>query len=157
MKKSKDTKGDKKMKLEDNRIFSLIKQAFMFFGISGIGWLMDMTIFTIITHLTPIEATYANIFSSIVAVTFVYITSTKKMFINKENSINLKAKYLIYVIYQILMIVLSSYIIGALAVILANLEYSFVIKFAEIIAKIIVTPFTMVINFLFMKFLIEKV
>lgn len=145
------------MKLRDSRIFKFIKQALVFFGISGIGWLMDITIYTILTSLTKINPMYVNILSSIVAVTFVYITSTKKLFINRENAISLKKKYIIYVVYQIFIIILSSYVIGVLAFLLSGVSISFIVKFAKITAKIIVTPFTMVINFLFMKFLIEKV
>ena len=145
------------MKIKDNKILKFIKQAFMFFGISGIGWLMDMTIYTVMANLTKVEPMIINIVSSIVAVTFVYITSTKKLFVNKKNAISLKKKYIIYVVYQIFIILLSSYIIGILALGLGGFNYSFIIKFAKIIAKIVVTPFTMVINFLFMKFLIEKV
>ena len=55
------------------------------------------------------------------------------------------------------MIIFSSCIIFKLANALINTNISLLIKFNSISAKIIVTPFTMVINFIFMKFLIEKV
>lgn len=58
-------------------------QAIKFFGISGIGWLIDMVIFTALTNL-EVNTILSNIISSLVAVTFVYFTSTKKIFINKN-------------------------------------------------------------------------
>lgn len=132
----------------------LLKQAFGFFGLSGIGWLMDMTIYTIFTSI-GFPTIVSNIISSGVAVTFVYIVSTKKMFINKNESFDLEKKYIMYIVYQIVVICVFSFIISKLAISLESV--SFLESFAKISAKIIVTPFTMLINFAFMKFLIEKV
>jgi len=132
----------------------LFKQAFGFFGLSGIGWLMDMTIYTILTSI-DLPTIASNIISSGAAVTFVYIVSTKKMFTNKNESFDLKKKYIMYIVYQIVVICVFSFIISKLALSLEDIP--FFVDFAKISAKIIVTPFTMLINFAFMKFLIEKV
>lgn len=133
----------------------LIKQALSFFLVSGIGWLLDMTIYTILSNFIAI--TISSIISSSVAVSYVYFVSTKKIFENKE-TFNIKTKYLFYIIYQIIMILTSSFIIGYLNnFILKHISLSFIIKFSKICAKIIITPFTMIINFIFMKFLMEKV
>ena len=136
------------------KIKNIIKQAFHFFIVSGIGWLIDMLIYTIISHYLPVFM--ANIISSTVSVTYVYIVSTKKIFANA--GIDIKIKYLIYIIYQIIMITTFSFVISGLAKFLGQVVKSnFVLKYSKICAKILVTPITMVLNFLFMKFLIEKV
>ena len=131
-------------------------QAFSFFGISGIGWIMDMLIYTILTQ-NSINTFISNCISSFVAITFVYLTSTKKIFINNNNSFNLKKKYILYIVYQIIIITLSSYFIGLISDMLIYSNFIFFVNYSKICGKIIVTPFTMVTNFLFMKFLVEKV
>lgn len=132
-------------------------QAIKFFGISGIGWLIDMVIFTALTNL-EVNTILSNIISSLVAVTFVYFTSTKKIFINKNEKINLNKKYVVYIIYQVLMILASSTLIGLINNgIILYINYEIFLKYSKIIAKILVTPLTMICNFIFMKLLIEKI
>jgi hypothetical protein len=134
----------------------VIIQAFKFFGISGIGWLMDMVIYSTLTYF-GLHIIIANIISSFCAVTFVYLTSTKKLFINNNNVLNVKKKYILYIIYQVIIILASSYVIGLISNLLLKTNITLIIKYYKIIGKIIITPFTMIINFIFMKFLIEKV
>ncbi|MBP3766219.1 MAG: GtrA family protein [Bacilli bacterium] len=144
----------------------IIKQALSFFLISGVGWLMDISLYTILTYI-GVHVILSNIISSSVAVTYVYITSTKKLFKN-ESRINLKVKYIMYIAYQICMILISSYCVylisNCLIQMLPNVNISsikgiinLIVEYAKLSAKILVTPFTMVINFIFMKFLIERV
>ena len=129
-------------------------QAIKFFGISGIGWLIDMVIFTALTNL-EVNTILSNIISSLVAVTFVYFTSTKKIFINKNEKINLNKKYVVYIIYQVLMILASSTLIGLINKgIILYINYEIFLKYSKIIAKILVT---LICNFIFMKLLIEKI
>ena len=40
---------------------NLIKQALKFFGISGIGWIIDVIIYTILTNVLNVHITIANI------------------------------------------------------------------------------------------------
>lgn len=134
----------------------LLIQAFNFFCISGIGWLIDMSIYTILTSFTQTNTIVANIISSIVSVTYVYVISTRKTFINASTNINLKKKYMFYIIYQICMILFSSTMIGKIANIFSNVSIEFLAKNSKIMAKIIFTPITMIANFIFMKLLIEK-
>ncbi len=138
-----------------DKFFKLLNQALHFFLISGVGWLMDMLIYSILSNFIPVMV--ANIISSSVAVTYVYIVSTKKIFEN-TSKINIKTKYVFYILYQLGMILGSSFVIGKLTnFLIKNINIKFILKYAKICAKILVTPFTMVINFIFMKFLIEKV
>ena len=136
------------------KLKKVFKQAIHFFAISGIGWLLDLIIYSILSNFILIGV--ANILSSSVAVTYVYLTSTRKIFAN-NNNYNLKVKYVIYLCYQICIILLFSFIINELATyIINNVNILFIYKYANICAKIIVTPVTMITNFIFMKILIEK-
>ena len=127
-----------------------------FIGYSGIGWLIDTTIYLILTNIFKLNIDISNMFSSLVGVTFVFIMSTRKIFIN-SNKMNIKLKYLIYIIYQILLILLVSKLMLILKDYLLTLNINIITKYISIIVKIIITPFTMLINFIVMKLLIEKI
>ena len=128
----------------------------IFFCISGIGWLIDMLIYTLLTTITPIPTIVCNIISSIISVTYVYIVSTRKTFTNTSTKRNLKTKYVYYIIYQVCIILLSSTLIGLLSSKLLGVSVAYLVKYRKIVSKIIITPFTMICNFIFMKYLIEK-
>lgn len=89
-------------------------------------------------------------------VTFVFIFSTRKVFQN-QGKISLKWKYVIYVAYQCVLIYLSSKLLNVLAVyIVENMNHVMLKQFSALIAKILVTPFTLTLNFFVMKGMIEK-
>ena len=134
---------------------NLIKQALKFFGISGIGWIIDVIKYAILTNLLNIHITIANRISSFVAITFVFITSTKKLFIN-NSKINLKIKYMLYIIYQVVFVLITSYTMSLIKNALLNIDIQFIINNVNFIVIIIVTPATMCINFIVMNNLIEK-
>jgi len=135
----------------------IIKQAFGFIGISGIGWIIDLIVYTILTSLLEIDVNIANMFSSFMGVSFVFIVSTRKLFIN-NSKINIKVKYIIYIIYQIILISIASYVMFLLKDFILDLvNIKLIIKYIDILVKIIITPFTMLINFIVMKYLIEKI
>lgn len=127
-----------------------------FIGYSGIGWLIDTTIYLILTNIFKLNIDISNMLSSLVGVTFVFIMSTRKIFIN-SNKMNIKLKYLIYIIYQILLIMLVSKLMLILKDYLLTLNINIITKYISIIVKIVITPFTMLINFIVMKLLIEKI
>ena len=134
----------------------IINQAINFFGISGIGWILDMIVYTILTSIIKINVDISNTFSSFIGVTFVFFASTRKLFIN-NSKINIKIKYIIYIVYQILLIFTASKIILILKDYLLTLNIDLIIKYINIIVKILITPFTMIINFIVVKNLIEKI
>ena len=127
-----------------------------FIGFSGIGWLIDTTIYMILTSIFKLNIDISNIFSSLVGVTFVFIMSTRKIFVS-NSKINIKIKYLIYVIYQVILILTISKVMLLLKDIITPLNIDVINKYINITVKIIITPFTMVINFIVMKLLLEKI
>ena len=133
-----------------------IIKSLKFFGLSGIGWLMDVSIYSILSYIFNINVGIANIISSFVAVTFVFTTSTRKIFKNTQ-SFKLRYKYIAYLIYQVLLITLSSFVIAFLKDFIVELSISWLNNYVNILVKIIVTPFTMVLNYIVMSLLIEKI
>lgn len=166
------------------KVNAIFIQAMKFFGISGIGWLIDFSIFAILHRfvgnrlvwgLGVFKLDACNMISMLCGVTFVFFVSTKKTFNVKLKKLSVKKKYMVYIGYQFVMMMISSLIVGAFINMFIVLDGStavisnailadsilqkgllFILK-PEISAKICVTPITMICNFLFMKFLLEKI
>ena len=132
----------------------LLKQFMKFLFVSGTGWLIDFSLYLIFVNVLKYEVFYSNILSSIPAITLVFIISVKKIFKKKENGISIRKKYIIYFLYQMLLIFLISLLGQSLYLILV--ENNMEARIIKIIIKIIITPITMIINFFVMKFLTEK-
>ena len=138
-----------------SRVKNLLKQAVKFVGLSGIGWILDFLTYTILGFISS-NVVVNNIISSWIGVTFVFVFATRKVFQN-QSQISLKWKYLIYLGYQVLLILLISKILGKVNVfILVHNTIRIIGRFSTIISKILVTPITMVLNFIVMKSVIER-
>lgn len=135
----------------------IILRMISFFGISGIGWLIDFTVFNLLTIRFSLLA-INNMISSFFGASFVFIGSTRKIFIQKENGINLKYKFAIYISYQIVIILLMSLLLKYFNIgILSIFSEGIIAKFSAVISKIAITPITMMLNFCVMKMLIEEI
>lgn len=133
----------------------LIQQAIKFVGLSGIGWLLDFCIYNLLGFIST-NLIINNIVSSGVGVTFVFIFATRKVFQN-NSKISLKWKYAIYLVYQLILILAASKVLDCINVfIIENIAIDLIVRFAAVLSKIIITPFTMLLNFVVMKGLIEK-
>ena len=134
---------------------NLLKQAVKFVGLSGIGWILDFLTYTILGFISS-NVVVNNIISSWIGVTFVFIFATRKVFQN-QSQISLKWKYLIYLGYEVLLILLISKLLGQVnEFILVHNTIRIIGRFSTIISKILVTPITMVLNFIVMKSVIER-
>lgn len=134
----------------------LLLQALKFFGLSGIGWILDFSVYTILGFFSE-NLVLNNYISSWVGVTFVFIFATRKIFKN-DSKISIGWKYVIYLFYQAVMIYLMSKLLGFVnGLILGVFTATIIVKFSAILAKIVVTPISMVVNFIVMKCVIEKI
>lgn len=135
---------------------NLIKQAIGFVGLSGVGWILDFCTYTVL-GIGSSNVVLNNIISSWIGVTFVFVFATRKLFEN-QGRISLKWKYLIYLCYQLALILLISKLLGLVnEFIISNINIEMICKFAGLISKIVVTPITMVLNFFVMKGVIERI
>ena len=130
-------------------------QAVKFFGLSGIGWLLDCVVYAIIGVYSA-NLLVNNIISSWAGVTIVFIFATRQVFKN-NSKIPLYWKYLIYILYQCILIFTISKLLNIInSLIVENIDWVIVGSFAPIIAKVLVTPITMILNFFMMKGIIER-
>lgn len=134
----------------------ILLQAVKFYGISGIGWLIDFGVFAVL-NAVGVPSGIGNMISSLCGVTFVFFLSTRKTFKVNQSRLGLKQKYLIYVLVEILVILAASKGVSVLTGLYEGIPVGIIEKYAAIFAKICVTPFTMLFNFIFMKILTEKV
>ena len=135
---------------------SIIKQGIKFIGLSGIGWMLDMLTYTLLGLISK-NLFINNLISSFVGVSFVFVYSTRFVFSN-NSKYSLRFKYLVYVFYQAILIVAVSGVLIYINHFVSSFLNTIPIlsKFGYIVAKILVTPITMVTNFLVMKLIIEK-
>ena len=135
---------------------NLYRQAIQFIGISGIGWILDFITFTSLSFISG-NLILNNTISSWVAVTFVFCFATRKLFKNNSR-VSLKWKYLIYLVYQCILIFFVSKALNEINIgLLSYSTMDFVLRFSAILSKILVTPITMVLNFIVMKGIIERI
>ena len=132
----------------------LLIQFIKFLFVSGTGWLIDFGLYSIFTGIFGLEVIYSNIMSSIPAITFVFIISTKKIFKENQKEFSIKQKYIMYFLYQMILIFLVSLLAQLLYKISINNSINF--SFLKIAIKITITPLTMVLNFFVIKYLAEK-
>lgn len=136
----------------------LIKQFCRFIMVSGIGFIIDFSAYYYLTKYLVIPIAYANMISAVPAVTWVFIFSTRKIFQKTNSKYSLWTKYVIYIAYQFALLLVVSYLAQEIYNILYT--YLFDIKiigeYLKVLCKCIITPITMICNFIFMKYLTEK-
>lgn len=122
-----------------------------FVFVSGLGFFIDFVLYSILIRLINLDIFVISLFTSLVGVTFVFFTSTKKVFENNTANIPLKYKYLIYVIYQIILILVCSKIIVYLNDIFETSSVTLISKYSKELAKLCIPPVTLTINYFVMK------
>lgn len=134
--------------------------------ISGIGWLLDLGVMSgLVAAETPVFL--ANLASASLAITFVFFVAQKRIFVN-ENGF-LFRKFAAYFLFQALAVPLASLAIHALAGALGTVGLADWAPFiglipsgaarsvaVSLLAKGLVTPATLYINFVFMGWLLER-
>ena len=134
----------------------LFLQAVKFIGVSGLGWILDFCTYTVLGFFSQ-DLSVNNIISSWVGVTFVFLYGTKGE-IQNNSRIPLKLKYIIYLLYQCVLIFFISKLLNTInAVIVEKTMIDLILRYSSIISKILVTPITMVLNFFVMKGVVEKI
>jgi putative flippase GtrA len=120
--------------------------------LSGLGWLCDLSTFLLLVKVAGITATNANIASSFVGVTFVWFTSVGMIFGRSgARRWNFLAVYWLFQLASILCY--SQFLHVVLLHFAAADSPAWLAAQAAAAAKIFVTPFNLVTNFLFMRFL----
>jgi len=135
-----------------------MRRFFGFAGISGLGWLIDLSLFSLLSLATDLGPFAANLLSAGVAVTFVYFASARHVF--RYRGGYLLAKLLAYIAFNVLAITAASAAIGLLASAISGPLGELAGKDGEalagLLAKIAVTPLTLAANFAFSRVLLGR-
>lgn len=135
----------------------LFTQIIKFVLVSGTGWLIDLGVFLTLTYHYGFQVWSANILGAVPAVTFVFFVSTRKIFSNNALKRSLKQKYCIYIAYQIILVLFISFLGQVLYdVFYSRCSIGILLNNLNLIVKILMTCITIVLNFIVMKVLAEK-
>lgn len=123
-----------------------------FVFLSGLGWLCDFCTYAFLVKLFNVSPLVANFISSYVGVTFVWFASLKSVFQAAEGA---GSRFLLlYWLFQFVSILVYSQILSLMVPVFDSPAIPVLFgEEAAVIAKIFVTPFNLVTNFIFMKFL----
>ena len=136
------------------RLFDLAKVFFGFATLSGVGWLLDMATYSLAVRVFGVPVFLANFVSSYVGVTFVWFTSLKTVF--KQQGGGHSVYLPIYWGFQFFSILIYSQLLHLLTDAMSGLTLVAGMRiYVGIIAKIVITPFNLVTNFIFMKLLVR--
>jgi len=128
-----------------------VNKFFRFSLVSGVGWCLDFFLYVTLINALNIIPGYANFFSSLVAITYVWFSAIGMIFYQKKNS---KSFYfLIYWAYQFLSISVYSFLVDLTILYLHVLSFE---SYAEIYSKVLLTPINLVTNFIFMRYLVKR-
>jgi putative flippase GtrA len=123
-----------------------------FVVLSGVGWLCDFVTFTLLVKLFEVHSFEANFVSSYVGITFVWFVSLKMVF--KRSGKGRSTFLVVYWGFQFVSILTYSQLLHMVAdAIPSVIQLEQVSQNSGIAAKIVITPFNLVTNFIFMKFL----
>lgn len=120
--------------------------------ISGVGWLLDMVSYAGLSQFYTLQPAYANLISSMVGVTYVWMVALNRLFDRREYC---RSIYLpIYWSYQVLSILAYSVVIYMIVATAFNSKIGQIFDIpSALVAKIIVTGPNLITNFIFMLFL----
>lgn len=133
----------------------LLKKFCSFLLYSGVGWVIDFGLYWLLTSLLNFPVTGANYLSSIPAITFVFFVSTRKTFLCRPEGLSKPMKYLVYVVYQLLLLTAVSFLAGWLHPVLQTAFPSLSFH-AKLLSKVCITPITMTCNFFVLRMIAEK-
>lgn len=141
------------------KIKELFYQFVNFMLVSGIGFIMDFGVFYFLTAALCIKVVYANMISAVPAITWVFLVSTKKIFQEGHTDIPVWLKYIIYLFYQACLLVCVSWLAQFIYDYLEPyvVGYEIVYKYLQLLCKCLITPITMICNFIVMKNLAERI
>lgn len=134
----------------------LLTKFVQFVLVSGVGWLIDFSVYLALTAAMGRSVLVANYLSSLPAITFVFLVSTRKTFVCRKDGLSMKGKYAAYVVYQFLLVSLVScfgqwLFLRGMTVLPA--DYAQVCK---LMIKVLITPITMICNFFVLRQIAEK-
>ncbi len=135
-----------------------LRQALLFVALSGTGWLLDTTVFMLLSGPGGWPVVAANMVSGSCGTLFVFLASSRGVFSRNEGSMAQKIGALL--LFNAAVILASSVVLGLIAAGLADgaagLGWAVPPPALRLAAKVLVTPVTLALNFVIVRFLLER-
>ncbi|WP_043831543.1 GtrA family protein [Muricoccus aerilatus] len=129
-----------------------------FGGLSGLGWIADTCILLLLVRLAGMAPFAANIISSSIAALSVFLLSREKVFNKAAGGMGLRVAG--YLVYTLMVILIASAGVGAITAWLGGLARAEGVALSATalaaVAKVLVTPPQLILNFLVSRFIIER-
>ncbi|MCL1972631.1 MAG: hypothetical protein FWG57_06555 [Endomicrobia bacterium] len=122
---------------------------------------MDIFIVWLLISFAGIKPFFANAAGSTVGILFVFFTSLYKIFENNGKLIVVKLA--VYIVYSIFLILIISFLVQYLSdnAVFNNISKYFIAWLMQVhvalVAKIVLTPLSLILNFFVVKNIIEKI
>lgn len=130
----------------------------MFVAISGTGWLLDTAVFMTLSGPAGWNVVVANIVSSSLGTLLVFTVSSRGIF--RRNAGPMPQKVGVLLLFNTVVILVSSVVLGIIAAQLApaaaRLGLDATPDSLRFTAKVLVTPVTLALNFIVVRFLLER-
>ena len=140
------------------RSASRVRQGLLFVAISGAGWLLDTSVFMTLSGPFAWNPIAANIVSGSCGVLLVFTISSRSIF--QRNSGSMLQKIGVLLAFNLVVIVASSFVLGAIAtqlgLLAGRLQVAVPPAGIRLASKVLVTPVTLALNFLVVRFLLER-
>ena len=137
---------------------SRLRQALLFVALSGTGWLLDTAVSLLLSGPGGWPIVAANIVSGSCGTLFVFMASSRGVFSRNEGSMAQKIGALL--LFNATVILASSVVLGLIASGLADgatrLGWPVAPGLVRLAAKVLVTPVTLALNFIIIRFLLER-
>ena len=133
---------------------SVLVQGLLFVMVSGVGWLVDVTVLMALSGPAGWGLIEANIASGSCGVLVVFAVSSKAIF--QRNTGSMAQKLAVLLIFNLVVILASSFMLAAIAQGLSNLALDVPPAALRLLAKVLVTPLTLLLNYVVVRFLVER-
>ncbi len=134
------------------------RQGIRFVALSGVGWLIDTSVFLLLVSFTPITVLLANIVGGACGASFAFLTSSRWVFAGVGTKV--PARLVIYLIYTVLLILTASVLVdlvhSGLTTLSAGAGFAAPRSFIAFVAKCLVTPLLLVSNFFVARYLSQR-
>lgn len=139
-------------KLDD----SSLRRGLRFVAVSGAGWVLDVVVFMALSGPAGWGVALANVAGGICGTLLVFTVSARSVF--RRNDGSMLQKLAVLLPFNLVVIVVSSVVLAGLAHVMSGLAAGYgitddAVRFA---AKVLVTPFTLALNFVVVRFLLER-
>ena len=128
-----------------------LKTHLHFIGIAGVGWLVDIGMFYLIVSMTQGAAFLANVAGGICGASLTFLLSRKRIFLQQRG--RTWVRLMTYILYTLGLLIVASAVVHWLAASAHDVHPGYPITSIAVAAKVIVTPFTLALNFVVARFL----